>query len=146
MLLFLCRNRNNIFSEFFKDVKLEGYNRPELEKVTIEASCPTGFEGAVADEVKKRLNGENVIEIMGRVLFDVPIQDLKKVMELRTVDHIFVIIGATMGMCRINNCNFFFYFFLLFLLFFIKTNCRTGFIPARRTEFGYLNRLCFGQN
>ena len=47
--------------------------------------------------MKKRLNGENVIEIMGRVLFDVPIQDLKKVMELRTVDHIFVIIGATMG-------------------------------------------------
>ena len=85
------------FRNFFKDVKLEGYNRPELEKVTIEASCPTGFEGAVADEVKKRLNGENVIEIMGRVLFDVPIQDLKKVMELRTVDHIFVIIGATMG-------------------------------------------------
>ena len=98
MLLFLCQNRNIIFfRNFFKDVKLEGYNRPELEKVTIEASCPTGFEGAVADEVKKRLNGENVIEIMGRVLFDVPIQDLKKVMELRTVDHIFVIIGATMG-------------------------------------------------
>ena len=84
--------------ESFIDVKLEGYNQPELKKVTIEASCPTGFEGAVADEVKKRLNGENVIEIMGRVLFDVPIQDLKKVMELRTVDHIFVIIGATMGM------------------------------------------------
>ena len=86
-----------IFLEIFIDVKLEGYNHPELEKVTIEASCPTGFEVAVADEVKKRLNGENVIEIMGRVLFDVPIQDLKKVMELRTVDHIFVIIGATMG-------------------------------------------------
>ena len=47
--------------------------------------------------MKKRLNGENVIEIMGRVLFDVPIKDMKKVMELRTVDHIFVIIGATMG-------------------------------------------------
>ena len=119
---------------------MEGYNRPELEKVTIEASCPTGFEGAVADEVKKRLNGENVIEIMGRVLFDVPIQDLKKVMELRTVDHIFVIIGATMGMCKIKKKKkFFFYFFLLI-------NCRTGFIPARRTKFGYLNRLCFGQN
>ena len=118
---------------------MEGYNRPELEKVTIEASCPTGFEGAVADEVKKRLNGENVIEIMGRVLFDVPIQDLKKVMELRTVDHIFVIIGATMGMCKIKNCNFFFNFFLLIY-------CRIRFIPARRTKFGYLNRLCFGQN
>ena len=89
MLLFLCRNRNIIFFlNFFKDVKLEGYNRPELEKVTIEASCPTGFEGAVADEVKKRLNGENVIEIMGRVLFDVPIQDLKKVMEIQDYENV----------------------------------------------------------
>ena len=137
MLLFLCRNRNIIFfRNFFKDVKLEGYNRPELEKVTIEASCPTGFEGAVADEVKKRLNGENGIEIMGRVLFDVPIQDLKKVMELRTVDHIFVIIGATMGMCRINNCNFCFYFFLLLItiFFFYKNQLQNWIYPSPKNR------------
>ena len=84
----------------FSDVKLEGYNNPNLEKVTIEASCVTGFEGAAADEVKKKLNGENIIEIMGRVLFDVPISDIKKVLELRTVDNIWVIHGATMGMCK----------------------------------------------
>ena len=81
----------------FSDVKLEGYNQPDLEKVTIEASCVTGFEGAAADEVGKKLNGENIIEIMGRVLFDVPISDIKKVLELRTVDNIWVIHGATIG-------------------------------------------------
>ena len=78
-------------------MKLEGYNQPDLEKVTIEASCVTGFEGAAADEVEKKLNGENIIEIMGRVLFDVPISDIKKVLELRTVDNIWVIHGATIG-------------------------------------------------
>ena len=90
----------------FSDVKLEGYNQPDLEKVTIEASCVTGFEGAAADEVEKKLNGENIIEIMGRVLFDVPISDIKKVLELRTVDNIWVIHGATIGKLKRKRINF----------------------------------------
>ena len=90
----------------FSDVKLEGYNQPDLEKVTIEASCVTGFEGAAADEVEKKINGENIIEIMGRVLFDVPISDIKKVLELRTVDNIWVIHGATIGKLKRKRINF----------------------------------------
>ena len=77
---------------------MEGYNNPELEKITIEASCPTGFEGAAAEEVKKKFQAENVIDgVMGRVLFDVPLDNVKDVLQLRTVDNVWAIFGATTG-------------------------------------------------
>ena len=43
---------------------------------------------------------------MGRVLFDVPISDIKKVLELRTVDNIWVIHGATIGKLKRKRINF----------------------------------------
>ena len=82
--------KNNQFSA----IDLKGYKNEDSELITIEASCVTGFELAATYEVKRKLGIENVHEIMGRVVFDIPLSKLNQVMKLRTIDNIWVIIGA----------------------------------------------------
>jgi len=60
----------------------------------IEASCATGFEPVVLDEVKELLNCEGRVH-MGRVIFDIPIQRARETLKLRTVNNIWVLVGHT---------------------------------------------------
>jgi len=61
---------------------------------TIEASCVTGFEPMAAEEVKVLL-GQNANVHRGRIVFDVPIQDVKKALKLKCVNTVWVMIGHT---------------------------------------------------
>lgn len=76
------------------ETNFTGYKCENNEIVTIEASCITGFECAAAEEVQSKLGVEDVKEFTGRVLFDIDPAKIEKVLKLRTVDNIWVIIGA----------------------------------------------------
>ena len=62
--------------------------------ITIEASCPTGFEVALANEIKEKLPMSVTVKHQGRVFFDVPISQIQNVLKLRCVDNLCVIIGV----------------------------------------------------
>jgi len=78
----------------WNETNFTGYKCENNEIVTIEASCITGFECAAAEEVQSKLGVEDVKEFTGRVLFDIDPAKIEKVLKLRTVDNIWVIIGA----------------------------------------------------
>ena len=61
---------------------------------TVEASCVTGFEPMAAEEVKVLL-GQNANVHRGRIVFDVPIKDVKKALKLKCVNTVWVMIGHT---------------------------------------------------
>jgi len=78
----------------WNDIDNEGYKQPDNDILTIEASVVTGFEGAAQEEVKAKLGITNVKEFTGRVLFDIESYILDQVLNLRTVDNVWIIIGA----------------------------------------------------
>ena len=79
---------------YISDIDNEGYKQPDNDILTIEASVVTGFEGAAQEEVKTKLGITNVKEFTGRVLFDIESYILDQVLNLRTVDNVWIIIGA----------------------------------------------------
>ena len=62
--------------------------------VTIEASCPTGFEIALDAEIKDKFSSSVTVKHQGRVFFDVPISQIDKVVQLRCMDNASVLIGV----------------------------------------------------
>jgi len=74
---------------------LKGFSA-ESTLVTFEASAVTGFEEAARSEVMEMfgLKEEEVVKAQGRVLFDLQVENVKKVLSLRTVDNVWVVIGA----------------------------------------------------
>ena len=76
------------------ETNFDGYKVEDYKKITIEATCITGFECAAVEEVKQKLDIVDVKEFTGRVLFDVEAEKVNQVLKLRTVDNVFVIIGA----------------------------------------------------
>ena len=61
--------------------------------VTIEASCPTGFEVALLNEIKEKSPSSVTVKHQGRVFFDIPVSKIRNVLELKCVDNAYVIIG-----------------------------------------------------
>jgi len=61
---------------------------------TIEASCATGFEPMVQEEVKELLGCEGRVH-RGRVIFDIPLKSAKQTLKLRTVNNLWVLVGHT---------------------------------------------------
>jgi len=61
--------------------------------VTIEASCPTGFEVALLNEIKEKSPSSITVKHQGRVFFDIPVSKIRNVLELKCVDNAYVIIG-----------------------------------------------------
>ena len=80
----------------FSEINIEGYKTDNCDILTIEASVVTGFECAAKEEVKTKLDitDADVKEFTGRVLFDIKSDKLEKVLNLRTVDNVWIIIGA----------------------------------------------------
>ncbi len=65
--------------------------------VTVEASCVTGFEPCAQEEVKEKLKVPTVEAYTGRVLFDLDQDRLGEVLKLRTVDNVWLVMGAKTG-------------------------------------------------
>lgn len=62
---------------------------------TVEASVVTGFETAAASEAREKLRLEKEPTMCrGRIVFDVPADEIDKVLRLRTIDNAWVIFGA----------------------------------------------------
>ena len=80
----------------FSEINIEGYKTDNCDILTIEASVVTGFECAAKEEVKTKLDitDADVKEFTGRVLFDIKSDKLEQVLNLRTVDNVWIIIGA----------------------------------------------------
>ena len=80
----------------FSEINIEGYKTDNCDILTIEASVVTGFECAAKEEVKTKLEitDDDVKEFTGRVLFDIKSDKLEQVLNLRTVDNVWIIIGA----------------------------------------------------
>jgi len=78
------------------EINIEGYKTDNCDILTIEASVVTGFECAAKEEVKTKLEitDADVKEFTGRVLFDIKSDKLEQVLNLRTVDNVWIIIGA----------------------------------------------------
>ena len=83
---------------------LEGYkksepiineqNSPDADfTVTIEASCPTGFEAALLKEINEKHPSSIAVKHQGRIFFDIPVSNIRDVLELKCVDNAYVIIG-----------------------------------------------------
>ena len=62
--------------------------------VTIEASCPTGFEIALDAEIRERFSSSKTVKHQGRVFFDVQVSQIDKVIQLRCMDNACVLIGV----------------------------------------------------
>lgn len=61
---------------------------------TVEASCVTGFEPMALEEIQEKLNSTGNLH-RGRVVFDISLEQLASVLQLRTVNNCWVIIGHT---------------------------------------------------
>ena len=61
--------------------------------VTIEASCPTGFEVALQNEIKEKSPLSTTVKHQGRIFFDIPVSKIRSVLELKCVDNAYIIIG-----------------------------------------------------
>ena len=73
---------------------IEGLARDKADLATIEASCVTGFEAVAVVEVRQRLGCEAVIT-RGRVVFDIEVDRVRLVSELRTINTVWVMLGHT---------------------------------------------------
>ena len=62
--------------------------------ITVEATCPTGFEAALDNEIREKLPMSVTVKHQGRVFFDVSISQIKNVLKLRCMDNAYVIIGV----------------------------------------------------
>uniref|UniRef100_A0A6A7FYK6 THUMP domain-containing protein 3-like isoform X2 n=1 Tax=Hirondellea gigas TaxID=1518452 RepID=A0A6A7FYK6_9CRUS len=58
---------------------------------TLEATVPTGMEDVCVEEVRQKLNSE-AVATTGRAFFDVLVQDIPKVLQLRSVENVNVVI------------------------------------------------------
>lgn len=73
---------------------LEGLNKDNSNVCTVEATVPTGLEGPAKEEcLEKIATNNNILSSRGRLIFDVPIGDVGKVLHLRSVDNLSVLIG-----------------------------------------------------
>ena len=71
---------------------LSGIKAENDDLVTIEATCPTGCEPALLLEIKSKFGDEVVAtKHQGRVFFDLQIQAVDQVLDLRIVDNAYVI-------------------------------------------------------
>lgn len=61
----------------------------------IEATAVTGFENVAKEECNQKLDAQPLTS-RGRVLFDIPIDRVRKVLDLRSVDNVFVVIYNNM--------------------------------------------------
>ena len=61
--------------------------------VTIEASCPTGFEAALLKEINEKHPSSITVKHQGRIFFDIPVSNIRDVLDLKCVDNAYVIIG-----------------------------------------------------
>eukprot|EP00088_Acartia_fossae_P018880 TRINITY_DN20945_c0_g1_i6.p1 TRINITY_DN20945_c0_g1~~TRINITY_DN20945_c0_g1_i6.p1 ORF type:complete len:397 (+),score=62.27 TRINITY_DN20945_c0_g1_i6:43-1233(+) len=76
-------------------LNLDGFRGLVDDKLcTIEASCNTGFEFLVLEEVKEILGCEGRCH-RGRVIFDINTEDVPKTLKLRTVNNLWVLVGHT---------------------------------------------------
>ena len=95
---FLCTYEHSFtnLTLLFSEINIEGYKTDNCDILTIEASVVTGFECAAKEEVKTKLDitDADVKEFTGRVLFDIKSDKLEQVLNLRTVDNVWIIIGA----------------------------------------------------
>ena len=66
----------------------------ETECVTLEATVVTGFEHAAKSEALEKLNVKSVSVERGRILFDIPVDEVKNALKLRCVDNVYVILGV----------------------------------------------------
>ncbi|XP_043934575.1 THUMP domain-containing protein 3 [Protopterus annectens] len=65
----------------------------EENLVTIGATVPTGFEYTASDEVKEKLGVKcRVSKDRGRIYFDIPVDVLPQVHQLRSLDNLFVVV------------------------------------------------------
>ena len=62
--------------------------------ITVEATCPTGFEAALISEIGEKLPMSVSVKHQGRIFFDVPISQIENVVKLRCMDNAYVIIGV----------------------------------------------------
>ena len=62
--------------------------------ITIEATCPTGFEVALVAEIKERFPTSVTVKHQGRVFFDLPISQVENIIKLRCMDNAWVLIGV----------------------------------------------------
>lgn len=69
-----------------------GLNSDDSGICTVEATVPTGMEDVCAEEAQQKLGVTDVVVAMGRAFFDISIQDVPKVLELRSVEHAHVVI------------------------------------------------------
>ena len=85
--------------ELSKNINDTGLNSGLEEDflVTIEASCPSGAEFALTNEIKEKFPSAVTVKHQGRVFFDVYITQIHSVLQLRCVDNAYVIIGKRNG-------------------------------------------------
>ena len=62
--------------------------------VTIEGSCPTGFEVSLENEIREKIPSSTTVKHQGRVFFDVPVSQIDNVLMLRCMDNACVLIGV----------------------------------------------------
>ena len=73
---------------------MKGLDSSNPSLVTVECTVVTGFEKEAEKEAKQKLGLGTVEKTQGRIVFDIERQEIGRCLDLRSVDNVWVVIGA----------------------------------------------------